>query len=68
MTIDTNNEKNLFKLYANKDLGNIPAWNKKVKLKEYVINKNDTYPSKLLKIYRYANSYEEAEYNSGGEL
>ncbi len=66
MRIDTNNKKNLFKLYVNKALGNVKAWNKKVKDKgvEYTINSNDSYASKLLKIYRYANSHEDAEYEN----
>ena len=64
----TKNKKNLFKVYVNTALNNVRAWNKKVKSKEYTINKNDSYASKLLKIYRYANSHEEAEYNSGGKF
>ena len=66
-TTDKNN-KDLFKLYFNNALSNIAAWNKKVKLKEYTINSNDTYARKLLKIYRYANSHEKAEYKSSPDL
>ena len=50
-TSDKNN-KDMFKDYVNNALSNVAAWNKKVKLKEYTINNNDTYASKLLKIYR----------------
>ena len=66
-TTDKNN-KDLFKFYVNNALSNIAAWNKKVKLKEYTINKKDSYASKLLKIYRYANIHEEAEYKSSPDL
>ena len=66
-TTDKNN-KDMFKDYVDNALSNIAAWNKKVKLKEYTINKKDSYASKLLKIYRYANIHEEAEYKSGPEL
>ena len=66
-TTDKNN-KDLFKLYVNNALSNIAAWNKKVKLKEYTINKKDSYASKLLKIYRYANSHEDAEYQNKYDL
>tara|TARA_B100001094_G_C18118451_1_gene765427 strand:+ start:171 stop:377 length:207 start_codon:yes stop_codon:yes gene_type:complete len=65
-TSDKNN-KDMFKDYVNDALSNVAAWNKKVKLKEYTINSKDSYPIKLMKIYRYANSHEEAEYN-GHEL
>ncbi len=68
MMIDTNNKKNLFKLYVNKALGNVKAWNKKVKGTKYTINKNDSYPNRIIKIYRYANQYEKADYKSGPEL
>ena len=70
MQTSDNNKKDMFKVYVNKALGNVSAWNKKVKKKglEYTINKNDSYPTKIMKIYRYANQYEKAEYNSGPEL
>ena len=70
MIIDTNSKKNLFKLYVNKALGNVSAWNKKVKKKgvEYTINKKDSYADRLLKIYRYANQYEKADFKSSPEL
>ena len=66
-TSDKNN-KDMFKDYVNNALSNVAAWNKKVKLKEYTINKKDSYASKLLKIYRYANSHEKAEYKSSPDL
>ena len=66
-TTDKNN-KDMFKDYVNNALSNVAAWNKKVKLKEYTINSNDTYASKLLKIYRYANSHEDAEYENKYDL
>ena len=70
MIIDTSNKKNLFKVYVNKALGNVPAWNKKVKKKgtKYTINKKDSNADKLLKIYRYANQYEHADFNNSAEL
>ena len=68
MRIKTNNRKDLFKIYVNAALSNVQAWNKKVKGTEYTINKKDSYSDKLLKIYRYANEHEKAEYKSGPEL
>ena len=55
-------KNNVFDSYVKAALSNIQAWNKKVKQKKYFINKNDSYPNKLIKIYRYANENEtEAE-------
>ena len=68
MKIETNNKKDLFKIYVNAALSNVRAWNKKVKGTKYTINKKDSYSDKLLKIYRYANEHEESEYNSGPKL
>jgi hypothetical protein len=47
-----------FKQYVNVALGNIGAWNKKVKGTKFIIKNNDSYSGKLLKIYRYANEHE----------
>ena len=66
-TTDKNN-KDMFKDYVNNALSNVAALNKKVKLKEYTINNNETNASKLLKIYRYANSHEDAEYENKYDL
>ena len=51
-------DKGEFKHYVNAALGNIGAWNRKVKDTKFTIKKNDSYSDKLLKIYRYANEHE----------
>ena len=53
-----NRDKGEFKRYVNVALGNIGAWNKKVKDTKFIIKSNDSYSDKLLKIYRYANEHE----------
>ena len=48
-----------FQSYIDSALLNIDEWNKKVKREKYTINKYDTDEAKVLKIYRWANEYEE---------
>ena len=48
-----------FQNYIDSALLNIDEWNKKVKREKYTINKYDTDEAKVLKIYRWANEYEE---------
>lgn len=51
------NKKSKFDEYVDSILKNEDGWNKRVKEREYQLDKKDSYSAKIIKIYKYANKY-----------